>query len=320
MKTQRIFFARLLIIFCLIPFIVGCASVSYLYNKARELDTIEAYEEFIQKYPDSKLANEAKKRIEELEASKKDFETAKTKNTIESYNEFIIKHPESEYVKEAKLKIREISLRKKNINDVIKIFIDHGLKGEYISDDTPTPFIECGVFKGDSFASVVVKFEDWISVYPLINNKAQKANIDVSCYHKLKKISPSSQDNYYIIPGLYNGKATTTKHYDDGTIITITATYTNGEFVNLKVKSENNDDKYLMPVGKHLMFELKENGNFTYDGWNIISKDPDFVLTISQKDKLVTHANIGPFAMIIVLQSKLLENKRDDILKALREW
>lgn len=320
MKTQRIFLTRLLVIFSLLIFIVGCASVSSLYNKARELNTIEAYEEFIQKYPDSELANEAKKRIEELEASKKDFETAKTKNTIESYNVFIVKYPESEYVKEAKLKIREISLLKKTINDVIKVFIDHGFKGKFISDDTPTPFIECGGFKGNNFALLVAKFEDWDNVYPFINYKAEKANIDVSCRHRLKKILSSSRDNYYIIPGLYDGKATTTRKYSDGSIITITATYKDGELGRLMIKSENNEDKYLMPIGEHLMFEIEGNGEFTYNGTNIISKDSGFILTASQKYKLVTHANIGPFAIIIILKNKSLESKRDEILKVLTEW
>jgi hypothetical protein len=242
MQVQK-FISKLLITFTAMVLIVGCASVESHYKETRELDTIEAYEEFIQKYPDSEFANEAKKRLEHLESSQKDFEVAKIKNTIESYKEFIAKYPENEHVKEAEVRIREITLRKKTINDIIEVFIAHGLNGKYIPDNTPTPFIECGAFKGDGFALVIAKFKDWESVYPNINDKARKANIDISCPPKTER----------------------------------------------KITSRD-------------------------QGMNI-----NLVYNREEKYKSVKHTDIGPFAMIFVLQSESLEDKRDEILKALEE-
>ncbi len=261
-KNQKIhFFSKLLsrktlCILAAMFLMMSCVTVSSEFKKARNIDTVVAYQEFLKKYPNSEFTKEAKKRIEELEYEKaksentiesyqrfiekypdsefgstakekiaiqKDFETAKTKNTIEAYEEFIAEHIDSDLVEEAKVKIRELSLRKKTIKDIIKVFVDHGLDGEYIPDKSPAPFIECGVFKGDKFAVVFVKFEDWETVYPNINTKARKFNIDIAV------------------------------HPEEG------------------------------------------------------------------KYKSVAHTDIGPFAIIFVIKSKSLEDKRDEILKVLEE-
>lgn len=152
MKTRKTYATKLLIIFGLILLIVGCASVASHYSEVREIDTIEAYEEFIQKYPDSEFSNEAKEQIDEL--------SAKSKNTIEGYREFIARHPESDFVKEATVRIKEIFLIDKTINDLISLFINSGIVGVYTPDKSPAPYNERGVFKGSDVVIVIVKYDD----------------------------------------------------------------------------------------------------------------------------------------------------------------
>ena len=97
MITQKNLSVKMLLIIFLTVIIAGCTSMLSRYDNVKEIDTIEAYEEFIQKYPDSEFTIEASKRIEELE-----FDKAKSKNTIETYNKFIEKYPDSKFVLEAK--------------------------------------------------------------------------------------------------------------------------------------------------------------------------------------------------------------------------
>ncbi len=55
---------KVILSFLLILAICGCASKAY--QSARNKDTVEAYKEFLEKYPDSKFTSEAKARREEL--------------------------------------------------------------------------------------------------------------------------------------------------------------------------------------------------------------------------------------------------------------
>ena len=48
-------------------FLVGCATPKKDWEKAQRLNTIEAYEEFLQKHPDSEFAYKAKRKIEEID-------------------------------------------------------------------------------------------------------------------------------------------------------------------------------------------------------------------------------------------------------------
>ncbi len=189
MKTQSNYLIRLSVILSLMLFIVSCASVVSQYTKTREIDTIEAYEEFIKNYPDSEFVNEAKKRIEELE----DFEVAKTKNTIDSYRAFINKYPESEYVKETEASIRQIYLSDKTINDLIKIFSDNNLNGTYTADKSPAPYKELGVFEGGNFTIAIAKFDDYeiVNISDIVN----RTNIDVSIPTESRRYKSTSYKN-----------------------------------------------------------------------------------------------------------------------------
>ncbi|MCU4137430.1 MAG: hypothetical protein MW689_001001 [Thermodesulfobacteria bacterium] len=81
--------------------LVGCATPKKNWEKAQRLNTIEAYQEFLQKHPNSEFAYEAKRKIEELA-----WERTKEQNTIEAYQEFIDKYPQSEFIREAKIGLR----------------------------------------------------------------------------------------------------------------------------------------------------------------------------------------------------------------------
>ena len=107
-------------------FLVGCATPKKDWEKAQRLNTIEAYEEFLQKHPDSEFAYEAKHKIEELA-----WERAKEQNTIEAYEEFLQKHPFSIFALDAKERIANLERFKKIFEAAKTSFQLEQLLGKY---------------------------------------------------------------------------------------------------------------------------------------------------------------------------------------------
>jgi hypothetical protein len=78
--------------------ILGCASDRRDFSKAKTINDIASWEEFLKKHPKSPRAEEARAHLQEL----KNFKTANNFHTPESYEEFINKHPNSELASIAK--------------------------------------------------------------------------------------------------------------------------------------------------------------------------------------------------------------------------
>jgi outer membrane protein assembly factor BamD (BamD/ComL family) len=81
MKKEIILHSLVFFFFTCMLFI-GCASSSF--KNAQKLNTIEAYEKFIEKYPTSDFLIEAQKKVDDLK-----YENAKKSNTIEAYRVYI---------------------------------------------------------------------------------------------------------------------------------------------------------------------------------------------------------------------------------------
>ena len=90
-KSLLIVIAMISLLVGQLLFLVGCATPKKDWEKAQRLNTIEAYEEFLQKHPFSIFALDAKERIANLERFKKIFEAAKTSFQLEQLLE---KYPE----------------------------------------------------------------------------------------------------------------------------------------------------------------------------------------------------------------------------------
>ena len=70
------------------------------YNKACKANTIEAYIEFLIKYPDSEFSTDIKDRLIVLE-----YDKAIETNTVEGLSSFLRKYPDSKFIEEAKEKL-----------------------------------------------------------------------------------------------------------------------------------------------------------------------------------------------------------------------
>jgi outer membrane protein assembly factor BamD (BamD/ComL family) len=65
-------------------FTYACSTAQKDYDMARQVDTVAAYQDFLNKHPQSDFTESARTRIE-----KKNFEMAETENTVAAYQRFI---------------------------------------------------------------------------------------------------------------------------------------------------------------------------------------------------------------------------------------
>ena len=96
--------ARVGFIFVLALLIHGCDKSKNDWISAKQLNTIEGYNQFMSKHPESKFFETARQRIEELV-----WDSISKDNTIKAYKRFLTEYPESKFVDTAKEKIEQIT-------------------------------------------------------------------------------------------------------------------------------------------------------------------------------------------------------------------
>ncbi|MBN1559113.1 tetratricopeptide repeat protein [candidate division KSB1 bacterium] len=109
-----------------------CTTPEQKFQKAQEENTIKAYQEFVDKYPNSKFADIAGKKIASLA-----FEKAISSNTEQAFIEFIDKYPESELVVDAKKNVERIAFEQaagKATEQACRDFIEKYPDSELVPD------------------------------------------------------------------------------------------------------------------------------------------------------------------------------------------
>jgi len=96
MKRQ-LYLNTCLVLFALL-LSLGCSNPKQDWQETEKLGTIEAYEKFLQKYPEGQLADGAKRKIEELK-----WQETTNINTVEAYDKFLQEYPQGEFNEKAKL-------------------------------------------------------------------------------------------------------------------------------------------------------------------------------------------------------------------------
>jgi TolA-binding protein len=91
-ENMKIFAGILVAVFCLM--VSGCAE--YAFKAAAKKDTLNAYGQYLSKYPDNEDSDKARKRIAELA-----FEEAQKEDTASAYEAFLKQYPKSEYSESA---------------------------------------------------------------------------------------------------------------------------------------------------------------------------------------------------------------------------
>ena len=89
--------------------LVSCSAEKSDWQSAQSADSVEAYEQFITKHPQSALANEARTRTKQL-AEEQDWEKATSVDTADSYQAFLGKYPDGKWSEEARIRVENFNV------------------------------------------------------------------------------------------------------------------------------------------------------------------------------------------------------------------
>lgn len=152
---------------------MSCTTAEKQWEKAKEADSIEGYELFLSKYPDSEYSQEAQNVKDKLEEQRL-WEEAKSKNTVEGYDLFLSKFPKSEYLQEA------LSAKAKLVpNIVFKQINKSKYKTSYGTYREPTTVV---ANDGTLLGEFICHESTWItglSVYFYLINKGGSGKVSI---------------------------------------------------------------------------------------------------------------------------------------------
>src|SRR5450631_4745844 len=87
----------------------GCSRQQSDWQKTREGNTAEAYEQFLKKYPSGEFAAQAQARVKEL-YEERDWQKARDADTPEAYQAFLKQYPEGKWTEEARIRVEKFTL------------------------------------------------------------------------------------------------------------------------------------------------------------------------------------------------------------------
>jgi len=87
----------------------GCSREQQDWRTAEAADTIESYDKFIRRHPESELVTQARARVAQL-GEDRDWLHAGGTDTAEAYRQFLAQHPSGKWAQEARIRIDNLAL------------------------------------------------------------------------------------------------------------------------------------------------------------------------------------------------------------------
>ncbi len=87
----------------------GCSRQQSDWQKTRETNTADAYEQFLKKYPTGEFTAQAQARVKEL-YEERDWQKARDADTPEAYQAFLKQYPEGKWTEEARIRVENFTL------------------------------------------------------------------------------------------------------------------------------------------------------------------------------------------------------------------
>jgi hypothetical protein len=94
---------------CASLLLVACSGEGRDWRSAEAADTVEAYDRFIERHPESVRAEAARARLAQL-TEEREWQRASTANTPESYRAFLAQHPNGKWAGEARIRLESLAL------------------------------------------------------------------------------------------------------------------------------------------------------------------------------------------------------------------
>jgi len=89
--------------------LAGCSRQQSDWQKTRETNTAEAYEQFLKKYPTGEFTSQAQARVKEL-YEERDWQKARDADTADAYQAFLKQYPDGKWAEEARIRVENFSL------------------------------------------------------------------------------------------------------------------------------------------------------------------------------------------------------------------
>ena len=89
--------------------LAGCSRQQNDWQKTRETNTADAYEQFLKKYPSGEFTAQAEARAKEL-TEERDWQKARDADTAEAYQAFLKQYPEGKWTEEARIRVENFTL------------------------------------------------------------------------------------------------------------------------------------------------------------------------------------------------------------------
>jgi cell division septation protein DedD len=94
---------------CVALALSGCSRQQSDWQKTRETNTADAYEQFLKKYPNGEFTAQAQARAKELN-EERDWQKARDTDTPEAYQAFLKQYPEGKSTEEARIRVENFTL------------------------------------------------------------------------------------------------------------------------------------------------------------------------------------------------------------------
>src|SRR6266446_1536093 len=89
--------------------LAGCSRQQSDWQKTRETNTADAYEQFLKKYPSGEFTAQAEARVKEL-YEERDWQKARDTDTQEAYQAFLKQYPEGKGTEEDRIRVENFTL------------------------------------------------------------------------------------------------------------------------------------------------------------------------------------------------------------------
>lgn len=181
---KRITLLAKLFFLCLL--ILACDNGKKDYEKTQQANTIQTYEEFIQKHPDSKFVEDAKEKLDSLR-----YEMVTSKDNADAYEDFIKKHPDSKYVSKANNILDSLRFSKVESIDSLEIYLS------FLENYPHSAFTDKAKHRIEELAFYRVKKKDEIKEYQGFITKYPKSQFAFKAKKRLeflKLIPPKYSD------------------------------------------------------------------------------------------------------------------------------
>jgi hypothetical protein len=87
----------------------GCSREKIDWKSAEAADTVESYDHFIERHPESELATKAQARVAQLNEDR-DWRRASTTDTADAYRQFLAQHDSGKWAEEARIRVENFAL------------------------------------------------------------------------------------------------------------------------------------------------------------------------------------------------------------------